>query len=189
MSQVLPRVTGGEPEAGERLRDRGGDPGLAVLAIRQDRAEVGLRLAGAVDRLRETAGGEAPPLIVGLDDPREVAKSALTESEITALLEEGRAMSLDDASPWLVERASEGPEGPQGATASATAAEGGRIVVGEDPSDRKVKRGLVRLQCLEHLRSPGCGDADAPERHSHVLEVPAVALVDDAIDVRGLPPG
>jgi hypothetical protein len=70
---------------------------LAVLAVRLGRAEVGLRLAGAVDRLRETAGGEAPPSIVGLDDPREVAKGSLTEKEIEALLVEGRAMSLDEA--------------------------------------------------------------------------------------------
>jgi hypothetical protein len=50
-----------------------------------------------VHRLREVAGGEAPPSIVGLDDPRDVVKDSLTENEIEALWAEGRAMSLDDA--------------------------------------------------------------------------------------------
>ncbi len=70
---------------------------LGVLAARLGRAEAGVRLAGAVDRLREVAGGEAPPAIVGIEDPRDVAKGSLTESEIAALWEEGRAMNLDDA--------------------------------------------------------------------------------------------
>ncbi|MFL5798033.1 MAG: ATP-binding protein [Actinomycetota bacterium] len=70
---------------------------LALLAIQEGRPEVGVRLAGAVDRVREAAAGEAPPALVGLQDPREAARDALTEDRIAALIEEGRAMSLDEA--------------------------------------------------------------------------------------------
>jgi tetratricopeptide (TPR) repeat protein len=70
---------------------------LAVLAVRSGRPEVGVRLAGAVDRIREEAGGEAPPALVGLEDPREVAQGSVTEDRIAALFEEGRAMSVEDA--------------------------------------------------------------------------------------------
>jgi predicted ATPase/class 3 adenylate cyclase len=70
---------------------------LGVLAARLGRPEAGVRLAGAVARLKEAAGGEAPPSIVGLEDPRDVAKGALSESEIARLWEEGRAMTLDQA--------------------------------------------------------------------------------------------
>jgi predicted ATPase/class 3 adenylate cyclase len=71
--------------------------GLAILAIRQRRPERGLRLAGAAQRIKEEAGGEAPPLIVGLDDPLEIAKGSLPGERIGALYEEGRSMSLEQA--------------------------------------------------------------------------------------------
>jgi predicted ATPase/class 3 adenylate cyclase len=70
---------------------------LAILAARSGRPEVSVRLAGAVDRIKEVAGGEAPQALVGLEDPREIVRSALTEKQIAALWEEGRAMSLDEA--------------------------------------------------------------------------------------------
>jgi predicted ATPase/class 3 adenylate cyclase len=71
--------------------------GLAVLAIRLGRPEVGIRLAGAVDRIKEVAGGEPPPEIVGLEDPMEVVKGSLPDDRIAALWEEGRMMNLDEA--------------------------------------------------------------------------------------------
>jgi predicted ATPase/class 3 adenylate cyclase len=70
---------------------------LAVVAIRLGRAETGVRLAGAVDRIRELAGGGPPPSIVGLEDPLEIAADSLPDGLIAALSEEGRAMSLDEA--------------------------------------------------------------------------------------------
>ena len=70
---------------------------MAVLAIREGDPERGVRLAGAAARLREIAGGEAPPSIVGLDDPLELAKESLPQGRIDALWEEGRAMDLDQA--------------------------------------------------------------------------------------------
>jgi predicted ATPase/class 3 adenylate cyclase len=71
--------------------------GTAVRAIRMGRAEVGIRLAGAADRLKEEAGGEPPPALVGVEDPRDVARESLTEDRIAALWEEGRAMSVEEA--------------------------------------------------------------------------------------------
>jgi predicted ATPase/class 3 adenylate cyclase len=70
---------------------------LAILAVRVGRPEVGVRLAGVVDRIREAAGGEAPPILVGLEDPREVARGSLAEQLMASLYEEGRAMSVDEA--------------------------------------------------------------------------------------------
>jgi predicted ATPase/class 3 adenylate cyclase len=70
--------------------------GLAVIAIRQGNPELGVRLAGAADRLKELSGGEAPPSIVGLEDPLQIVKG-LPQEQIDALWEEGRAMSLEEA--------------------------------------------------------------------------------------------
>jgi predicted ATPase/class 3 adenylate cyclase len=69
----------------------------AVRAIRLGRPEVGIRLAGAAARLKEEAGGEPPPALVGLDAPRDVARESLTDDRIAVLWEEGRAMSLHEA--------------------------------------------------------------------------------------------
>jgi tetratricopeptide (TPR) repeat protein len=88
-------------EANERLGNTLGMAvsfqALAVTAIRLGRPEAGVRLAGVADRIREVTGGEAPPAIVGLEDPLEVATASLTEQQIAALLDEGRAMSMVDA--------------------------------------------------------------------------------------------
>jgi hypothetical protein len=70
---------------------------VAVLAAHTGNPEVSVRLAGAVDRIREEAGGEAPQVLVGLEDPREVAKGSLTEEQMAALWEDGRAMTLNEA--------------------------------------------------------------------------------------------
>jgi tetratricopeptide (TPR) repeat protein len=70
--------------------------GLAVIAIRQGNPELGVRLAGAADRLKELSGGEAPPSVVGLEDPLQIVKG-LPQERIDALWEEGRAMSAEEA--------------------------------------------------------------------------------------------
>jgi predicted ATPase/class 3 adenylate cyclase len=56
-----------------------------------------MRLAGAADALKEAVGGEAPPELIHLPDPRALARLALTEDEIRAAWEEGRAMSMGEA--------------------------------------------------------------------------------------------
>ncbi|HET6771569.1 MAG TPA: hypothetical protein VFH75_08010, partial [Actinomycetota bacterium] len=70
---------------------------LAVIAVRLGRPEPAVRLAGAVNRIRERAGGQAPPTIVGLEDPLEEARGSLDEERTAALWEDGRHMSLDEA--------------------------------------------------------------------------------------------
>jgi predicted ATPase/class 3 adenylate cyclase len=70
---------------------------LAMVAIHEGRPEVAVRLAGAVDRIREDAGGEAPPTAVGIDDPRDVARALLAEKRIDELFAEGRTMTIDEA--------------------------------------------------------------------------------------------
>jgi hypothetical protein len=91
-------------EANERLGNSLGMAvsfqALAVIAIRLGRPEAGMRLAGVADRIRQASGGEAPPMIVGLEDPRELATTSLTEQQIAALLEEGRAMSSEEAKAY-----------------------------------------------------------------------------------------
>jgi predicted ATPase len=68
---------------------------LAVVAIRAGQIERGVRLGGFSERLRELAGGEAPPSIVGLSDPRELAKDELPPERIEALAAQGRSMGVD----------------------------------------------------------------------------------------------
>jgi hypothetical protein len=70
---------------------------LAVLAVYGGRPEDGVRLAGTVDMIREGTGGEAPPRLVGLEDPGEAARAFLAEDRIAELREEGRAMTLEEA--------------------------------------------------------------------------------------------
>jgi predicted ATPase/class 3 adenylate cyclase len=70
---------------------------LAVLAIRGEDPERGVRLAGASARLREEAGGEAPAAVVGLEDPLELASHSLPGDRIDVLWEEGRSMDWDEA--------------------------------------------------------------------------------------------
>ncbi len=71
--------------------------GLGVVAILEGQTEAGLRLAGAAARVKEELGGEPPPELLGMDDPRELSKNFLAEEQITALWDEGRAMTLDQA--------------------------------------------------------------------------------------------
>ena len=57
----------------------------------------GIRLRGASDRFKELAGGMAPPVLIDLPDPRESAANVLSEDQIRAAWDEGRAMSFDQA--------------------------------------------------------------------------------------------
>jgi hypothetical protein len=54
-----------------------------------------LRLGGASEVTKESAGGEAPPVLIDLPDPRELANLVLTEEQVRATVEEGRAMTLE----------------------------------------------------------------------------------------------
>ena len=57
----------------------------------------------------------------------------------------------------------------------------GCILVCEQPCDRKVERGMVRRQSVEHPRSRRCGHADAAEGNVHGLEVLTMGLIDVAV--------
>lgn len=70
---------------------------LADQAIKGGRADRAMRLAGAADAIKEFVGGEAPPELLGLPDPHERARQLLTEDEIHAAVEEGRAMTREEA--------------------------------------------------------------------------------------------
>jgi predicted ATPase/class 3 adenylate cyclase len=70
---------------------------LANLANLGGRPLMAMRLAGAAEAIKERAGGEAPPELIHLPDPREWAREMLSEEEIRAAWEEGRAMALEEA--------------------------------------------------------------------------------------------
>jgi tetratricopeptide (TPR) repeat protein len=70
---------------------------IAELESRLGHPERALRLAGAAEALKESAGGQVPPEFVALSDPRGAARPALSEEDIAAAWEEGRAMSLEEA--------------------------------------------------------------------------------------------
>ncbi len=56
-----------------------------------------VRLAGASDVIKETAGGHAPPALIDLPDPRTAARPVLGESAVAAAWAEGRDMPLERA--------------------------------------------------------------------------------------------
>jgi tetratricopeptide (TPR) repeat protein len=70
---------------------------LANLANLGDRPIDAMRLAGAADAVKEFVGGEAPPELIHLPDPRVQAWALLSDEEIDAAHAEGRAMSLEEA--------------------------------------------------------------------------------------------
>jgi predicted ATPase/class 3 adenylate cyclase len=70
---------------------------LAAHANAAGYPERAMRLAGASSAVKEAAGGAAPPQLLDLPDPSEVAGRSLGEEEIAALWEEGRGMSLQEA--------------------------------------------------------------------------------------------
>ncbi len=71
--------------------------GAALLAIEGGDPELGARLGGTIERVREDEEGEAPPLTVGLIDVREALTGVLPEERIEALWEQGRATALEEA--------------------------------------------------------------------------------------------
>jgi non-specific serine/threonine protein kinase len=76
---------------------------LGALATFAGRFERAIRLAGAASSITESIGGGAPPELLAVADPREGARSALSEDAIEKAWEEGRAMSLDEAVAYALE--------------------------------------------------------------------------------------
>jgi hypothetical protein len=69
---------------------------LAALEHRLGQPVRALRLAGAAEALKESAGGQVPPEFA-YPDPRLAARTALSEERIASAWAEGRAMNLDEA--------------------------------------------------------------------------------------------
>jgi predicted ATPase/class 3 adenylate cyclase len=70
---------------------------LADLEITEGNAVRAMRLAGASEAIKEGVGGQAPPDLITLPNPRVRARPLLSEEEIRGAWEEGRAMSLEEA--------------------------------------------------------------------------------------------
>jgi predicted ATPase/class 3 adenylate cyclase len=70
---------------------------LADLEITEGNAVRAMRLAGASEAIKEGVGGQAPPDLITLPDPKMRAHPLLSEEEIRGAWEEGRAMSLEAA--------------------------------------------------------------------------------------------
>ena len=76
---------------------------FAELASLRGEHERGVRIGGASSALKEAVGGEAPPAMVHLPDPRELARGHLSDLEIQEVWEEGSRMSLDRALAYVRE--------------------------------------------------------------------------------------
>ena len=88
--------------------------GLAVLAVREGDPERGVRLVGAAEHLQTITGGEAPPVITGMEDPLALIGDGLPAGRIQALLAEGRTMDVREALAYAREGAPAAPQEPAG---------------------------------------------------------------------------
>ncbi|HJP64908.1 MAG TPA: tetratricopeptide repeat protein, partial [Actinomycetota bacterium] len=70
---------------------------LVFLENAKGQAERAMRLAGFSQALKDQVGGEAPPELLLLMDPWETAGQVLSQEEMQAAWEAGRAMSPDEA--------------------------------------------------------------------------------------------
>jgi len=70
---------------------------LVFLENAKGRAERAMRLAGFSQAIKEQVGGEAPPELLLLIDPWESARRFLSEGEMKAAWEVGRAMTMEGA--------------------------------------------------------------------------------------------
>jgi tetratricopeptide (TPR) repeat protein len=70
---------------------------LADLEISRGNLVRAMRLAGASEVIKEGVGGQAPPDLIALLDPRERARPLMSEQEIEKAWEQGRRMSLEQA--------------------------------------------------------------------------------------------
>jgi hypothetical protein len=85
----------------ERFGDRTGIAlsldNLAEIEISRGRPTRGMQLAGAAEAIKDEVGGQAPPELIDLPDPRKRASPVLSDEEIDAAWKEGRAMTLQEA--------------------------------------------------------------------------------------------
>lgn len=88
-------------EVGALMRDRTAMAialdNLADLGNGSGRPLRAMRLVGASETIKEAVGGEAPPALIHLPDPREAARRSLSDEEIETAWKQGRAMTLEEA--------------------------------------------------------------------------------------------
>lgn len=77
---------------------------LAALELAQGRPERAVRLAAIAARSVEELGGELPAALTGVGNAMEEARPLLAEDEYARAVEEGRAMSMDEAVAYALER-------------------------------------------------------------------------------------
>jgi tetratricopeptide (TPR) repeat protein len=70
---------------------------MADVEVSEGEVERGLQLAGAADSIKTEYGGEAPPGLMELEDPRARATSMLAQDEIDSAWAVGKRMNLDQA--------------------------------------------------------------------------------------------
>jgi predicted ATPase/class 3 adenylate cyclase len=78
---------------------------LADLEISEGNPARAMRLAGASEAIKEGVGGEAPPDLITLPDPRQRVRPLMSEQEIETAWEEGRRMSVEQAIAYARESA------------------------------------------------------------------------------------
>jgi predicted ATPase/class 3 adenylate cyclase len=100
---VLLQTLNMEEQAGDRTGMALSLDNLVDQEIRRGNAIRAMRLAGASEAIKEGVGGQAPPELVDIPDPRERARRLLSEDEIRTALNEGRAMTLAEATAYARE--------------------------------------------------------------------------------------
>ena len=70
---------------------------VSVIAIKVGHVEAGVMLGGAAEHLKESVEGGAPPALIAIEDPRELARARISEDEVDRLWEEGKTLSRDEA--------------------------------------------------------------------------------------------
>ncbi|TMD25547.1 MAG: tetratricopeptide repeat protein [Chloroflexi bacterium] len=78
---------------------------LADLEISEGNAVRAMRLAGASEAIKDGVGGQAPPDLITLPDPKERARLIASEEQIRAAWAEGRAMGLEESIAYAREPA------------------------------------------------------------------------------------
>ena len=78
---------------------------LVDQEIRRGHLTRAMRLAGASDAIKEGVGGQAPPELLDLPDPRERVREAFSQEEVETAWMEGRSMSIEEAVAYAREEA------------------------------------------------------------------------------------
>jgi predicted ATPase/class 3 adenylate cyclase len=101
--RVLLQTLDMEEQAGDRTGMALSLDNLVDQELRRGNAIRAMRLAGASEAIKEGVGGQAPPELVDIPDPRERARRLLGEDEIRTAWDEGRAMTLQEATAYARE--------------------------------------------------------------------------------------